>query len=42
MYRETVPQVEDAIIHGTTNNTVLFYEIHATTVPSFYKLRKWL
>jgi hypothetical protein len=41
-YRETVPQVEDAIIHGTTNNTVLFYEIHATTAPSFHKLRKRL
>ena len=24
------------------NNTILFYEIHATTAPSFYKLRKRL
>ena len=43
-YWDTASQVEDAIINRTTttNNTVLFYEIHATTAPSFYKLRKRL
>lgn len=40
-YYETSPLVEQTIIqHGRgNNNTVLFYEIHATTAPSFYKLR---
>jgi hypothetical protein len=39
VYWETAPLVEDAIVHGTANNTVLFYEIHATTAPSFFRLR---
>jgi hypothetical protein len=38
-YSETAPLVEDAIVHGTTNGTILFYEIHATTAPSFFQLR---
>lgn len=35
-------RVEDAIVHGTRNNTVLFYEIHANDAPSFYRMRKRL
>lgn len=40
-YYETSPLVEQTIIqHGRgNNNTILFYEIHATTAPAFYKLR---
>jgi len=41
-YGETAPLVEDAILHGTPNNTILFYEIHATDAPSFFRLRKRL
>jgi hypothetical protein len=43
-YWDTAPLVEDAILHGTqnNNNTILFYEIHATDAPSFFKLRKRL
>jgi len=39
-YYDTAPLVEDAILHGgRENRTILFYEIHATTAPSFYRLR---
>jgi hypothetical protein len=31
--------VEDAIVHGTPNGTILFYEVHATTAPSLFQLR---
>ena len=41
-YEETAPLVEDAILNGTPNNTILFYEIHATDAPSFFRLRKRL
>jgi hypothetical protein len=41
-YWNEAPKVEDAILHGTKNNTVLFYEIHAKDAPSFYKMRKRL
>ncbi|KAG7356253.1 sulfotransferase family protein [Nitzschia inconspicua] len=39
IYSDTAPLVEDAILSGTSNKTVLFYEIHASTAPSFYQLR---
>lgn len=41
-YKETAPLVEDAIVRGTRNKTILFYEIHATDAPSFFRLRKRL
>lgn len=41
-YYDTARLVEDAILHGTPNNTILFYEIHATTAPSFFRLRNRL
>lgn len=34
--------VEDAILNGTPNKTVIIYEIHATTAPSFFRLRQRL
>ena len=42
MYHDTASQVEETILHGRENNTILFYEIHATTAPSFFRLRKRL
>jgi hypothetical protein len=39
IYSETVSLVEDAIVHGTPNGTILFYEVHATTAPSLFQLR---
>lgn len=42
VYWDEAPRVEDAIVHGTKNKTILFYEIHANTAPSFYRLRKRL
>ena len=45
-YWETSRLVEDAILNKDHNNshnrTILFYEIHATDSPSFYKLRERL
>jgi len=41
-YYESASLVEEKILHGRENNTILFYEIHATTAPSFFKLRKRL
>lgn len=38
-YYDSAPLVEDLIMNGPQNNSILFYEIHATTAPSFYKLR---
>jgi len=42
VYWDEAPKVEEAILHGTQNNTILFYEIHAKDAPSFYRLRKRL
>lgn len=42
VYLNEAPKVEDAILHGTKNNTVLFFEIHASDAPSFYRMRKRL
>eukprot|EP00934_Nitzschia_sp_Nitz4_P005460 Nitzschia sp. Nitz4//scaffold150_size53981//22060//22845//NITZ4_006677-RA/size53981-exonerate_protein2genome-gene-0.47-mRNA-1//1//CDS//3329537071//5450//frame0 len=42
VYQEEVPRVEHIIQHGTTNSTILFLEIHATTSPSFFQLRNRL
>jgi hypothetical protein len=42
VYWDTAPLVEDAILHGTQNNTVLFYQIHANDAPSFFRLRNRL
>ena len=52
-YWDTAPFIENLIIRNKNNdksnrqiinknNTILFYEIHATTAPSFYQLRKRL
>ncbi len=35
-------KVEHAIQHGTKNNSILFYEIHAKDSPSFFQLRQRL
>lgn len=37
-YYNSAPLVEDIILNGSGNNSVLFYEIHASTAPSFFKL----
>lgn len=42
VYWDEAPRVEDAILHGTKNKTILFYEIHANDSPSFYRLRNRL
>lgn len=41
-YYDAAPMVEDAILNGTPNKTVIIYEIHATTAPSFFRLRQRL
>jgi hypothetical protein len=41
-YSQTAALVEDAIVHGTPNQSILFYEVHATTAPSFFRLRNKL
>jgi hypothetical protein len=42
VYWDTAPVVEEAIVHGTPNRTILFYEVHANTSPSFFRLRNRL
>lgn len=42
VYWNETPKVENAILHGTANSTILFYEIHANDAPSFYRMRKRL
>ncbi len=41
-YSDTVEMVEDMVVNGSANQSVLFYEIHAKTAPSFFKLRRRL
>ena len=41
-YWDTAPLVEDAILHGTHNRSILFFEIHAKDSPSLLRLRKRL
>lgn len=41
-YSETAELVEDMVVNGSVNQSVLFYEIHAKTAPSFFKLRRRL
>jgi len=41
-YYDSAPLVESVISKGSENKTVLFYEIHASTAPSFFKLRNRL
>lgn len=41
-YWDTAPLVEDAILHGTHNKSILFLEIHAKDSPSLLRLRKRL
>jgi hypothetical protein len=41
-YWDTAPLVEDAILHGTHNRSILFLEIHAKDSPSLLRLRKRL
>ena len=41
-YSNISPLAEEAIVNGTTNNTILFFEIHAKDSPSLLKLRKRL
>jgi hypothetical protein len=38
-YYDSAPLVEDIILNGNENKSFLFYEIHATTAPSFFRLR---
>lgn len=42
VYWDESRKVEDAILHGTKNSTILVFEIHANDAPSFYRLRKRL
>ena len=42
VYMREVAKVEDAILHGTKNGTILFFELHANDSPSFYVMRKRL
>jgi hypothetical protein len=41
-YYDSAPLVEDIILNGNENKSLLFYEIHATTAPSFFRLRQRL
>lgn len=41
-YSDTVEMVGDMVVNGSANQSVLFYEIHAKTAPSFFKLRRRL
>jgi hypothetical protein len=41
-YQDTAPIVEDIILHGTKDNTIVVYEVHASTSPSFYRIRNRL
>ena len=38
-YYDSAKLVEDTIVNGSPNKSILFYEIHASTSPSFFKLR---
>ena len=44
-YSDSVGLVEEMILGGSEKNSVLFYEIHAKTAPSFFKisnrLKRW-
>jgi hypothetical protein len=46
VYWDTAPLVEDLILRGSAmqkpNKTVIFYEIHANTAPSFHRMRNRL
>jgi hypothetical protein len=42
VYQNAVAKVEDTILHGTMDDSILFFEIHATDAPSFYRMRKRL
>ena len=42
VYMREAPKVEDAILYGTNNGTILFFEIHANDSPSFHVMRKRL
>mmetsp|Transcript_11849 Transcript_11849/g.28074 ORF Transcript_11849/g.28074 Transcript_11849/m.28074 type:complete len:343 (-) Transcript_11849:2330-3358(-) len=41
-YYDSAPLVENVITNASDKKSVLFYEVHATTAPSFYKLRNRL
>ncbi len=41
-YSDSVGLVEEMILGGSRTNSVLFYEIHAKTAPSFFKMRRRL
>lgn len=41
-YTDSAYMVEDMISEGVRNNSVLFYEIHASTSPSFFGMRRRL
>jgi len=41
-YSDSVGLVEEMILGGNGINSVLFYEVHAKTAPSFFKMRRRL
>ena len=41
-YYDSARLVEEVIMNASDKKSVLFYEVHATTAPSFYKLRNRL
>ena len=41
-YNDSAPLVEDLILNGSDKKSILVFELHATTSPSFFKMRRRL